>query len=710
MTVLDPLRASQRIHDEYRRYLRSTFPLSRGDLARAFADQLDSEFPLAHGPILQASAPYVPGASVEDLVAEGVLSQRFRRLSPEAFPLDRPLYLHQERAIRKAAGDRRNLVVATGTGSGKTECFLLPILDGLLREAEEGTLSKPGVRALLLYPMNALANDQLKRLRVLLRDLPSLTFGRYVGETKDEQAKAEADFRTRYPSDELLPNELISRNVMQATPPHILLTNYAMLEYLLLRSDDSTLFDGPTGEHWRFLALDEVHVYRGAQGTEVGMLLRRLRDRVTGSRTGALQCFGTSATLGRGERDYPELVRFAEALFAEPFEWQADDWSKQDVIGPVRRSLVRSDAVRRIEADTVSRVRTRARDGSSAAELADTSGGPQPAAGMSAEAYLAQLLAGDERMIALQARLEAGSADLRVIARELGEGDHPQQELVDLVDLGVVARDRPDDAPVLPARYHFFLRALEGAFVCLHPEHDAREPALLLSRHERCPSCARQARQAAMFELGVCRRCGSEYLVGARESVAGGGHRIAHASPTSVSPIRALLGDALPEGEDDEDQDLAQTAGDIALAVSLCPGCGTIAEKGSPKCGCLARPVRVWLAQNGRTALCAGASHADIDPAATPSTDSSPARTPRSRLSLPISTRKSPRRKTRRPVTRSGKDASCWSSPTRARTQPFSRLFWNARTAERSSDGLSLSRLIPSATTSREPTISSTRS
>lgn len=598
MTVLDPLRATDRIREEYRRYLRSTFPLSRGDLARGFVQQLDSGFPLARGPILQASAPYVVGASVSDLVAEGVLSEHFRRLSIDAFPIERVLYEHQEHAIRKAVVDHRNLIVATGTGSGKTECFLLPILDGLMREAENGTLRQPGVRALLLYPMNALANDQLKRMRVLLRNLPSVTFGRYVGETLHEQDKAEADFRTRYPSEERLPNELISRDVMQATPPSILLTNYAMLEYLLLRPDDSTLFDGPTGEHWRYLVLDEVHVYGGAQGTEVGMLLRRLRDRVTGSRPGALQCFGTSATLGRGERDYPQLVEFARSLFAEPFEWRPEDRRAQDVVGPARRSLVRSDAVRRLTPDIVSALRTSARGGASPRELAEISGGPPPTAEISAEAYLAQLLAGDERMIALQARLEKSSVELGVIARELGEGRNREQQLVDLVDLGVLARDRPDDAPVLPARYHFFLRALEGAFVCLHPDHDGREPALLLSRHERCPSCARQNREAAMFELGVCRRCGAEYLVGSREAAPGGERRLAHASPMSVSPVRALLGEALPEGEDDEDQDPAHSAGDVALAVSLCPGCGAISEKGAPKCNCSVRPVRVWLAQN----------------------------------------------------------------------------------------------------------------
>ena len=260
-------------------------------------------------------------------------------MTPETFPIERALYHHQDQAIRKAVVSGRNLVVATGTGSGKTETFLIPTLNGLFREAEAGTLGRPGVRALFLYPMNALANDQLRRLRRLLREFPEVTFGRYVGETVREQAKAEDDFRTRYPHEPRVPNELISREAMQAGPPHILLTNYAMLEFLLLRPEDSTLFDTVADTTWRRIALDEAHVYDGADGAEVAMLLRRLRDRVVGSERGRLQCFATSATLGSGEADFPDLVTFASTLFDEPFEWSADDEARQDVVAARRRPL-----------------------------------------------------------------------------------------------------------------------------------------------------------------------------------------------------------------------------------------------------------------------------------------------------------------------------------------------------------------------------------
>ncbi len=192
--------------------------------------------------------------------------------------------------------------------------------------------------------MNALANDQVKRLRQLLVDVPEITFGRYVGETRRKLSEAEDDMRSRYPDEPRLPNELISREQMQESPPHILLTNYAMLEYLLLRPSDAPLFDGATAESWRQLVIDEAHVYGGAQGAEVAMLLRRVRDRVLSSRRGQLQCFATSATLGRGVEDYPQLVAFGEALFDERFEWNPDDPSRQDVVAATRRPLVRAKA------------------------------------------------------------------------------------------------------------------------------------------------------------------------------------------------------------------------------------------------------------------------------------------------------------------------------------------------------------------------------
>lgn len=140
-------------------------------MRRAWGRMADAT-PLVAGPIRQSSPPFEAGRSIRELVEDGTLCQTWlERRMEAALPIDRPLYFHQETAVRHVNGKPRNLVVSTGTGSGKTEAFLIPIIDALLREHEAGTLG-PGVRALILYPLNALANDQLKRLRELRTIVP----------------------------------------------------------------------------------------------------------------------------------------------------------------------------------------------------------------------------------------------------------------------------------------------------------------------------------------------------------------------------------------------------------------------------------------------------------------------------------------------------------------------------------------------------------
>src|SRR5699024_8939995 len=177
----------------------------------------------------------------------------------------------------------------------KAERFLLLGRGHLQREAEARTVGR-GVRERLLYPMGAWADAQVKRLREVRKGIPHITFGRYTGETEQSTKKALAAYKDMNEGQSPLPNELLSREQMQETPPNILLTNYAMLEYLLLRPDDTTLFDGPKASNWSFLVMDEAHVYAGAQGAEVGMLLRRLKDRVERPES-PIQCIATSASL-----------------------------------------------------------------------------------------------------------------------------------------------------------------------------------------------------------------------------------------------------------------------------------------------------------------------------------------------------------------------------------------------------------------------------
>lgn len=608
-TQIHPIEAAERIRADYARYLRTIYFFRDEELRRQFWEALDAPRFLLRGPILEASPPFKKGRSIGKLIDAGILHHDFRRLCSGALPLDRCLYLHQDRAIEKVVRQRRNVVVATGTGSGKTESFLIPIFDHLLRQREAGVLKKPGVRALLLYPMNALANDQLKRLREQLGHFPDITFGRYTGETREDRTGALALFREQF-GVEPPPNELISREEMRASPPHLLITNYAMLEYLLLRPRDSEFFDGPTGGFWRFIALDEAHVYDGASGIEIAMLLRRLRERVGASEPGRIQCIATSATLGSGREELPAVVRFADELFGTPFEWIDDDSQRQDVVvgerepmaafgqpwGEGNRALytaledalsaqARPAVMVRVAAANGVPERTAAEAHRLAASASDQ--------GDARNRVLYALLRGDGCLHRLRAALEEPRR-LSALASEFESRDGNTDTVVSLVRLAVRARPDPEALSLLPARYHIFARALEGAFLCLnqgHPAHaEEKYPSLFLSRHEACPHC-----HSRVFELATCPRCGTAYLVGheiGERSDTGEQRRVLrHPTATTEELTRGLSYFVLTAQLQRPDEDEAVVAGEELEGLDterleqrrICLRCGALDGEG---CAC----------------------------------------------------------------------------------------------------------------------------
>ncbi|KAA0919250.1 DEAD/DEAH box helicase [Dietzia sp. ANT_WB102] len=557
--ILDPLDTARSIESTYKRYITTLLSPNDSDLHAAFTSEVTNTRNLTKGPLLEATPPYAPGASLEQLIDEGVLTQGFRRLESSDLPLGRPLYLHQERAIRKVQ-DGRNIVVTTGTGSGKTESFLLPIFDHLMKENENGTLG-PGVRALLLYPMNALANDQLKRLRSLLAGIPEITFGRYTGETKQTRKAAESHFKSLHPGQELLPNEKLSREEMQEQPPHILLTNYAMLEYLLLRPRDIELF---AGQSWRFVALDEAHVYDGAQAAEVGMLLRRLKDRVTPSRR--LQCIATSASL---DGDPDQVTTFASDLFNAPFEF-ADDPSKQDIVHAsriphtdVHTWAMTAEQLSDVLAGRTDEWGTPGADAPDLASLVELSGLQDAGSALDQE----------EHVVALRSQLAEGPRDIHQIAPQVWPNRVDAERLLEgLVRLcGQVKL--PNGHPVLSARYHYFVRATEGAFTCLSPSG----PHVRLARHEQCPEC-----DAAAFEFATCTSCGTVYLAGEIDET----HSLV---PVNARALKAQWFALLDSDEvivDEDDDLLEKDAAEINPRLNfLCTGCGHVSDVPVPTCG-----------------------------------------------------------------------------------------------------------------------------
>jgi len=230
----------------------------------------------------------------------------FKQPFPEV-PLKFAPYQHQLTAFDRLGGAApRSTIVATGTGSGKTESYLWPILDYC--RANKG---KPGIKAILIYPMNALATDQARRIARAIHEIASLAGVR---------AGIYADAEPQSPTDGMTEQDVITRrDAMRSNPPDILLTNYKMLDYLLIRGSDRLLWEKNSPETLRYLVVDEMHTFDGAQGADLALLIRRLKHRL-GTPEKHLACVGSSATLGAGEEAAAELREYAATIFGEPFD------------------------------------------------------------------------------------------------------------------------------------------------------------------------------------------------------------------------------------------------------------------------------------------------------------------------------------------------------------------------------------------------------
>jgi len=228
-------------------------------------------------------------------------------------------YVHQQTAWECLRSDKspKSTLVATGTGSGKTECFLYPLLDHCQRH------TKPGIKAIVIYPMNALANDQAKRFASVIHNTPELKgnvrVGLFIGgadETEQKQMSA---------------GQVITcKKTLRRTPPDILLTNYKMLDYLLIRPIDQQLWQHNSADSLKYLVVDELHTFDGAQGSDLAMLIRRLKARLNVN-ADQLTCVGTSATLG-SDSQMEDLASYAANIFDVNFD-------RNSIIGESRQSL-----------------------------------------------------------------------------------------------------------------------------------------------------------------------------------------------------------------------------------------------------------------------------------------------------------------------------------------------------------------------------------
>lgn len=560
----------QALHDTFRRYLFTAHRIaeSEPELRAAFWDALGREDLMARVPILSAIPAYATSATIEELVAK----QASPALHPSLLKLGdstRPLYRHQVAAIR-AIQDGQSVAIATGTGSGKTESFLLPILDDILRDPS------PGVRALIVYPLNALANDQLRRLRELLKTLPEITFGRYTGESPQTKDDIPAVERTEI----LEPNERASREALRADPPHIVLTNFAMLEYLLLRPRDAPLFSAGS---LKFVVLDEAHVYQGAQGIDVGLLMRRLNRRVNRP----LQYVLTSATLGG---DAESIAAFGFNLTGASIAPSAVIRGEATTGFNAGNSDLRSldEYARLASQDGALQAWAKALDSEGALRKLLNDHGKGHVAPTSRGLY--EWLCDDARLEQLHTLLSSSPLGLPEASRQLWGEDSVQARRATewLCLLGARATRDSASSPLLPARYHFLFRGLRGATVCLSPACGARPAAsrsrawshLMLEGRATCERC-----DANVLPMLTCFTCGLP-VFRVCEDTSGSAWQQLPPSGHTTRPKHLLT---WWDGSDDEDAEARQNEN-----ATLCLACRRMSI-GDSLDDCCAAPIRVQL-------------------------------------------------------------------------------------------------------------------
>lgn len=563
--MFNPIKASDNIRKEFISYIETTFSFADTLLKNQFDISLQNI--ISSGPWLEINDVFKTGLSIDELIEAKVLSPLFKEI--EAYkkqkgykfilPTNRKLYFHQQKAIETIVSGK-NAIVSTGTGSGKTNCFLIPVINELLKEKEAGTLG-PGIRALFIYPMNALANDQIKNIRKLLMFYPSITFGVYNGGTENEEDDAirlyNAMFSTE-PIPELrkrLQNELLSREEMKENPPNILFTNYAMLEHLLFRPKDNVLFDN---SDFKFVVLDEAHIYSGATGIETAILLRRLKARMRSS--GNTQFILTSATLGNGETSNKDIIKFAENLCGCVFDENSIIRAVRDKVTfniessdyPISLIQELADNQNNIS-DVLKKYNINIKHEEKATE----------------EELLYDLIKSSNLYKKLRSCNEKVTS-ITQIQKILGIDEETTADFI-----SICTRAQKNSKALIDARYHFFVRSLEGCYLTL-----SSPKKLFLSRQTKYIDNNNE--EFAVFEVSICDECGKFAIVGKIEN-----NHLVQANKlddkVSYFYLKEEENNDIDELEEDTDINVVQEINidnkNKKECYYLCPHCGAIVKE-----------------------------------------------------------------------------------------------------------------------------------
>ena len=503
---------------------------------------------------------------LNDLVRAGKFHSRLSDVldSATAMPRDRKLYTHQLESLDKASsgthGNRPAIVVTAGTGAGKTEAFLLPILNDLYQNPPQ---ESQGAKCIILYPMNALVNDQVDRLYTWLKEQSQVTLFHFTSETPENKKQADSQgippwescrMRTRQQARGLESHTGERIEEAQRGPtPDIVITNYSMLEYMLCRPQDSVFF----GPSLRAVVLDEAHLYTGTLAAEITLLLRRLLLRC-GLRSEDVLQYATSATLGSG--DHQELRDFASTVFSKPAEMVhviAGEQSKAQMgdPSPPEGTPTAEDIAVGEWLDGPTIVEDNAGDQELAVDEAACEKLMSRLTSFVSSSYLQRLDPEENRpAVLLHSSLSAAPlihqledilwTNQHISMTELGERifgewtEHSARAIVLLLQLAASARLEPTSYPLLPHRIHVLARPVDGLTVCLNAACSGSDNllpplgAVAAGYQDTCGYCGSRT-----LSVERCRNCGEWLLAG---------------MDTGEAIVPALPG--AREGEDDSQQ------------------------------------------------------------------------------------------------------------------------------------------------------------
>ena len=497
-----PAESSKQIVDFYRNYLLTTFQTTNDKYNEQLKTLLEQDGTISSGPFVSVSDSYEKEKTIAELVENHLLCDSMLNLK-KFDPYNRRLYRHQIEATLKA-GEKKNLIITTGTGSGKTECFLIPIVNELLKEQEAGTLDA-GVRVLVIYPMNALVNDQIRRLRELFAtyDDCRITYGKFTGETKNDFTSARNEFVERE-GIEPPKNELICREQMRKNPPNILITNYAMLEYLLLRPGDKVFFDERNALKWKTIVLDEAHTYGGAKGIEVGTLLKRLKATIGRD---DIQFILTSATLGDNKSNQ-QIINFAQSLCSSRFE-------ENSIVRSYTVAPAKPEHVEKLNFEIYNNISKQIKDNVSNLDILEYLKNNGVAIvedddeEVSVELTLYNMILGDSFYYEFRKLMLNQTKPLNQIAYEL------HMEMNDLTDfIAVASKAKISNDKLFEARYHMFLRGIEGVYVTLAPDRHLFVKKMETYKEDPfSDDCGFK-----VFAISFCHNCNATFIVGQTEN------------------------------------------------------------------------------------------------------------------------------------------------------------------------------------------------